>query len=76
MHPDAGCSPGPRCPAAGWRPSFLLERIETRGQPAGGRCLEKQEAFEAQGERAWLWFTFFTLILTSISVPLKIASLE
>lgn len=39
-------------------------------------CLEKQEALEASGDRAWVWFTFFTLILTSISTPWKIASLQ
>ena len=57
--------------------------LPVTGQPAGlfigaagglqaayrKRCLEKEEGFEAQGEPARLWFTFFALILTSISAP-------
>lgn len=61
--------PGLLCPSAG-QPAFLFIGAAGGLQAAyRKRCLEKQEAFEAQGEPAWLWFTFFALILTSISAP-------
>ena len=61
--------PGLLGPSAG-QPAFLFIGAAGGLQAAyRKRCLEKQEAFEAQGERAWLWFTFFALILTSISAP-------
>lgn len=74
--PGQLCRPGdgphsraPLCPSTG-RPAFLFTGADGDLQEAcRRRCLEKQEGFEAQGEPAWLWFTFFTLILTSISAP-------
>ena len=80
--PAGASSPGTAVQA--WRLAALPGLLCTStGQPAGlfigaagglqaayrKQCLEKQEGFEAQGEPAWLWFTFFALILTSISAP-------